>query len=463
MKKQFLSTGALQLVLILIGLNACNRSDSFQDFALETQHNNVFTTAEVSIDEAEAELLSFLQASEGNTKVGNSRIIESRFSKGGAMTKGDDNKDTPLVHIFNFSDNQGYAIMAGDRRVSPILCIMDSGHLTPESTIDNPQMLLAFSELDTYYRLKTGMPIIDSEGNTIIVPTEEEKQGIRGGNTKSGDGGYTYVYGVWGPYSTVGQKLSCTWGQRSPFNANCTTTDGRPAFAGCGPIAVAQVMYYHGKCVTYKDTYWDWPVMRYVYNQNSTPTNPNAWDLVKRLIALLGIPENLDVTYGAVADLQGSSSSPGNIPRTFEHFGYASGGSIEDYDYTTLKNNLQNGPAIGIGYCYKTTTVTTFLGIPINTEITYSGGHGWVFDQSMTRRRSVDVYYEGRLVYSYYQTEELIHINWGWNDGIDNGFYYPFRFDVNEGWVTRGSTSTTEGTNLYFQFNLQMNCTIQDD
>ena len=291
MKKQLLPSIA-QLVFVLIGLNACNRSEIIEQRSLETQYDNVFTTTSVSIDEAELELLSFLKASENYTKGGCSRTIESRFSAGGSMTKGNDTTDSPLVHIFNFADNKGYAIMAGDRRVSPILCIMDSGSLTPESTIDNPQMLLALSELDTYYRLKTGMPVIDSEGNKIIIPTEEEKHGIGAGGTKSGDSEYTYVYGVWGPYLTVGQKLSCTWEQHYPFNANCTTIDGRPAYAGCGPIAVAQIMYHHGKCVTYKDTYWDWPVMRYVYNRNSSPSNPNAWDLVKRLIALLGSSPN---------------------------------------------------------------------------------------------------------------------------------------------------------------------------
>ena len=62
---------------------------------------------------------------------------------------------------------------------------------------------------------------------------------------------------------------------------------------------------------------------------------------------------------------------------------------------------------------------------------------------------------------TYYQTRNLVHINWGWG-GIDDGYYLSTRFNTNEGPVlTRSVTTTTYGTSGYYQYQLQMNCGIR--
>lgn len=105
-------------------------------------------------------------------------------------------------------------------------------------------------------------------------------------------------------------------------------------------------MYYWEKNVTYKNRYWDWTKMRRIVNRYSNPSDSSCWTLVQQFLALLGNPDDLDASYGTgstvVTDLN-------NVVRTFEHFGYCSGGSYQNYDFSTLKSALADGPALGHG------------------------------------------------------------------------------------------------------------------
>ena len=452
-------------------LFSCNKENSISFDDMEKAPIDAITSKVVSIDEAEKEVLSLLYMIDVKTRAGEPvRKIANRYSNGTAVGTRSENgeDDTPLVHIFNFEDNQGYAIVAGDRRVSPVLCLADEGNIEQDDVIANPGLLVALSEIDTYYRLLTGMPVTDAEGNTVtaedysqdLIQTIEEP--ILPDDPDDPDNPvYSYVYGDWEDYSTTGTILPCRWNQTSPFNANCTTSDGRPAYVGCVAIAVGQIMYHWGLNYTYKDTYWNWTKMHEVINKYSTPSYSDSWDLVQRLLSTLGLSENLDMTYGAVADGEGSGASSSNAGRTFLHFGYSSGGSLEDYNFNTLKTNLAYGPVLGRGNAIKTVKVYKVLGIQVDKKTSYSEGHAWVYDQALVQRRQVKEYKNGILNSTYYQTRNLVHINWGWG-GIDDGYYLSTRFNTNEGPVlTRSVTTTTYGTSGYYQYQLQMNCGIR--
>lgn len=428
-----------------------------------TNQDEMVTTCDISLDEAEVELMSFMDAFDPMTRNGERRSILNKYSVGGKIgTRSDDFEETPLIHIFNFNDNKGYAILAGDRRMPSILCITDEGNLDKDLTSDNPGLLVAMSDIDTYYRLMTGMPVTDLDGN--IVPYEQyatdlfvdEITPYPGYQTIDGEDVYSYTYGAWQNYSTVGDLLDCNWRQGTPFNRYCFTDDGQQAVAGCVPIAVGQIMYHWKHSFNYNGTYWDWNKMTDIKKYSSSSSYTEGWDLVQKLIMTLGTPANLDATYGTSS----TSAYSSNAGRTFENFGFTEGGELEDYDFTTLKNAVSNGPVLLRGNSQKNVTVTKALGITWKTETTYSNGHAWVCDQVLTRRRLVSVYKNGTFDYSYYETQNLVHCNWGWG-GTDDGYYFSAKFDTNAGPETKAKTTTVYGTDYYYQYNLQMNCGIR--
>jgi hypothetical protein len=147
-----------------------------------------------------------------------------------------------------------------------------------------------------------------------------------------------------------------------------------------------------------------------------------------------------------------------NTFRAFKNFGFTDGGSFQVYNYSKLTQNLANGPALGSGYSIKHVYKYKILGMKVGQKTWYTDRHVWVFDKALKRRRRVNVYSDGKFESFYYQTQNLIHINWGWGDD-SNGYFQPTRFDANQEPITRGTT--TYGIENYFQFKLQMNCNIR--
>lgn len=454
----------LPLVVFTNLLCFCSKETPIQPKP-ERAPQDAITTAKMSIDDAQKEVLAFINSFDPITRADhNPRIIESSFSLGGHQdTKTSvENGDVPLIHVFNFENNQGYAIAAGDRRVSPILCITEEGSISQDSVIENPGLLVALTEIDTYYRLMTGLPVTDKDGAQVIPEHNLNPLQLYSVDTLDvvdPPAEYSYVYGNWEDYSETGTALPCKWNQTYPFNNNCTTSDGLPAYVGCVAIAVGQIMYHWGKNYSYKNTYWNWSTMRHVIDYSSIPSDTRSWDLVQRLLSTLGLQENLDMNYGAVADKKGSSASCSKVSRTFENFGYADGGSLEEYNFNTLKQNLIYGPVLGCGYDTKTVKINKIFGIQVNKKTTYSGGHAWVYDKALVQRRQIKEYKDGLLNNTFYETRNFVHINWGWG-GQDDGYYFSTRLDTNSGpALTRGTT--TYGVDGYYQYKLEMNCGIR--
>lgn len=214
-------------------------------------------------------------------------------------------------------------------------------------------------------------------------------------------------------------------------------------------------MYYWGKSFTHDGTYYDWVKMHQVINKNSAPSDPDAWHLVRSLIRFLGDPSNLNMEYQSRGSSgEGSGASAENIPRTFRNCGYSNGGSWVDYNVNTLINDLSYGPAIGLGFMYRHIDVYHILGIRFTGKPYHSGGHAWIYDKDISQRKKVTVYRNTIFYREYYETRNLLHINWGNFDGTCNGYFLSSRLDFKTGLVTKGTE--TSGTYGYYQYNLSM-------
>lgn len=393
----------LVLFSTIIYLVSCNKESRTTDFDHTSSHF-------VSINEAENEVLSLAQTIDSPTRSKGSRRISSRQTVINAKTRST-TETSPIYYVFQFEDNAGFALASADRRTAPVFCITDSGEFPGFSSTDNPGFRLALDAIDQYYRILTGLPIYDDNGE--LVEANDAKVLFR---LDPPDDTCEYYYPdpgtciqLWQIESRNGAILPTRWGQGAPFNHYCFTADSLNALVGCAAVAVGQIMYSHQLDYSYNGTYYSWDYMASILRSNSDSTNYIGWNLVQHLLADLGRPENLDMEYG----LNGSSAFYDNVPRTFNNFGYTHSGTLTDFDALSIKSWVSAGPLYGRG---------AMSGV---------GGHAWVFDEVITRVRKV---FQGSTPNSPYTIEhdELVHINWGWYGEAD-GYYVPGVFNVMAG------------------------------
>ena len=456
----------LLLLLLLPLCESCNKDRTTPSHTQLGDYSEV--TNLVTIDEAEKEVLSLVYSLDAESKAGGeARRIVSRYASGGegVVKANGEIETTPLVYVFNFEDNRGYAIAAGDSRVSPVLCLTDKGNLNPDTVIDNPGLILLLSDLEAYYR-SAARSSSDIPTKRPVRPLDPPEEG--------GSLDY-YVEGPWEYVDEVGTILPCHWDQYYPFNAFCKDTLYRPAFVGCMAIATGQIMYHWGKNTSYGGTSYDWTAMREVICTSSSPENQNAWYMVQSLLRDIGNQDNLDLLYGAVSDSGGTSyqmavdnPSFDRVYRTFEHFGYTSGGQFEAYNTSELLRNLSAGPAFGVGTdVIKVCDVRSFiLGIKVDEIVLKKYGHAWVYDKAITQKQTVNVYnHDNQWVRSFDRTRSLVHINWGWG-GESDGYFLstnPASFDTRSliDDLTYQDDPYYRGESGLYQYDLKMNCGIR--
>lgn len=440
------------LLLLLPLLAACVNELPNQVVEMSGVPTSTVITADMAVDN----LNEFLVEYQAQTRSTAPRKIAGVVSKGGfGETRAEGSEvDEPLYHIVCFEDNQGYAVMSGDNRIAPVLSFVEQGSYDPEEEITDVRLLALYSDIDIMYRMAVGLPIQDENGEWIepigqdgngdyIYPTggtpdtgfvDDKVPNDDGGGGGGIGGTITYEYTEWQTLSSRGSILPCKWGQSvRPYDTYLYTDDGEPAVAGCVATAVAQIMYYWGHDYTYDGYTFDWDLMRQHISSKNGENCEQAYAMIAELFLKLGLDENLDMNYGEVS----SGASSYNVPRTFENFGYASGGAVADYDYDAIYNVIATRPVYVDAYNQP------------NAE-----GHAWVIDNILSRSRIKRVYWNGVLNSTSTEYQHLMHCNMGWN-GTSNGYYYSGNFDVDNP-VIQDAGTTPRTDNYNFQYNKHM-------
>lgn len=136
--------------------------------------------------------------------------------RGGAMV------GTADYFVFNFPENRGFAIVAGDDRVRPLLGYSLEGQFNSENL---PENLRAHLE---YYQDQ----ITWAEEQNIEPSSDVAAEWSR------------YLSGT--ALRSGGVLLeTAKWDQVSPYNAMCPTINWKRALTGCGATATAIIMRYH--------------------------------------------------------------------------------------------------------------------------------------------------------------------------------------------------------------------------
>ncbi len=324
------------------------------------------------------------------------------------MANGQSSTTQSNYYIFNTSNRQGYVIVSGDDRTTPILGYTDSGNFDPNNV---PANMKAW--LENYAQQISSLDAmgITGEGFTTPRPTR----------------------------NSISPMITSHWDQAGPYWNHCPEfmdidengdTVGELAYTGCVATSMAQIMNYYkhpmacsqiipSYIVTFywqeeygafetdplDPIYFDWDNMRDNYTGAETEAEKDA---VAWLMLYAGCAAHMQ--YG----INASSTSDPYIPTALnDYFNYdAKLVYRSDYDQKDWEEMIYQELAAGRPLIY-------------NGRAGSGGGHSFVCD--------------GYAYGDYY------HINWGWG-GLGDGYFVLSVLNPYAGGI--GAASSSEGYNI---------------
>ncbi len=285
--------------------------------------------------------------------------------------------DAAAVYAVRFMGNSGYALVAADHLVGPLLAVTDRGDFSSDSEA---------------MRWLIGRAIrLNEDAKQAVRPSLSVRVPV--------DGGFEWAGNL---VEEVSPCISTRWGEGSPYNFLCTTSDGRQARAGSIAVAVAQCCAYYRFPERIKDTVFNWDrILRHVssdpeYGGSYAPANGQIAYLVSQVGLLLGNVYGVNETVSTQAYLQSC----------FQSLGYKIKGSLDVFDwdktYAQLKNSSPR-PVIMVGY-------------------DGTKNHGWIADgyRIYEKKETIPSFGGGSLTID--RRYNYLHINFGM-DGLNDGYY----------------------------------------
>ena len=342
----------------------------------------------------------------------NSKIVSTRSS---SLSE----DDKPLAYVVNYENNEGFAILAADTKLPPVISIGDEGNFDTEgfaNFVQNNGATRSDSDLNPAQEVQYG--IIN---NSLMIPSIDIDD---------------YVTGV---DTTIMLKclplVPTKWGQGWPYNCCSFNAEGDLSSTGCVPLAGAQTLvslcYHHNWRPTTQlsNTYTiDWYIInRMLFAGKFKFTNEKETDdeviAVASLIRAIGedINADYDIRYpNVVADNI-------NLCNTFNKLG------LKDIVFT------RNNDSIPITQSHLFDMIVN-KNYPIPTQANKSNsigfGHSFIIDGWLRLEYSVLTYLMveeapgiiGRKPDNLQFSFDLVHVNFGEGGDLD-GYYLPGAFD----------------------------------
>lgn len=425
----------LSLIGLIVGCEGAYSIDQ-PNFSASITEDMSMSDYTIPIDEAIDNLMLFLESvGEPLTKcsslgVENVIAIPSR----GIVTRSEDER-IPLLYAVNFSNDDGYAILAADRRIEDeVLAVTEKGTIT-------------FNNFEPYcsYNPSDDDDIFESQYNEMsssgYVGTYSEENLIAGLCYSYASLDTTFVDSPfpdpdnidyrWIVSKEVGYKLETVWDQNSPFNDLCPKVGWfkrEKAPAGCVPIAVGQIVAYHEfPNLICNGVRIDYSLLKTIRNVNDRSHSDDTLCIAKNYIHFLSSRNACDVYYGKIFGVPFGFALPSKAKSTFELLGYKNVKLKWSYNEDVVLAALERDCPVFI---------SAVAGLV--------DGHAWVIDGYKIRKY---VSPEGRVD----KTQTLVHCNWGWR-GNSNGYFVSGIFKTKEG-VSYDFSSKPAKDNYWYLFN----------
>lgn len=295
-------------------------------------------------------------------------------------------KGNTAFYIINYNEN-GFILLSSDKRINPILAFSENGIFNVNESY--PEGLRFWLD-DTINQISDIQTSELEQSNEVKLAWKEVSNSLTGivknNNLYSKDppiGCFEHSETI-----SVNPLLSSTWDQQGYFNdqlpfINCNGSSFQ-VYAGCVPIAMAQVMKFYEYPTNYS-----WSSMPLTYGTSTTANFIK--DIHNNINTIyLGNP-----SYDCSGTGVSSSANMGNVLKNKFGYSYA---NWADYNYNTVKTELNSNRPVILSGDNGTT------------------GHMWVCDGYS----ETTFYYDdctGATV------GPVFHMNWGWYNGSYNGYY----------------------------------------
>lgn len=422
-----------------------------------------------SKSEMEANLVSFLTTSESDRSITNASNYEFTLiatdtvetakdvTARSATVDSFDDVDLYLYNMKNSADGtEGFAITSTDRRIGTVLAFVPQGAI--EDVEENPFLEVFFDNLEEY--IDETVEIWNDLSDEEITQSRES---ARGSYSKYGEGNEYYFSDFKYNTGNLAHILVTKWDQHSPFNdvINEIKNDGNSYPAGCGPIAMAQILTTirpFSKCNLkgYTNVIFNWDKMvepNYAFqgtNQKKYAVGSYYDNDTKHQVAVLSylVGKYMKASYST----SGTNVKTGAAENFLSSFNipYISSG----YDYGLIQTSIDNACPIYIyGADEKTSKTKKYkiFGKTVfkTTNHSYSG-HFFVIDGYANFKCTVTDSKEN----STSLTTDFVHVNCGWQSLSDDGFYLSGIFNTKNTPYSDSRSKSTETTPGYYHWRL---------
>ncbi len=373
-------------------INSANIEDSSQEtFSKPSQKRSLEEAATIARD-----AISMFPV-ESRTSVRNFSNSDVKILYSSPVSRGQ-NPDT-LMYVFNFDDEQGFAIVAANRHSEPLIAVTEQGHYIPGETIENPGFADYMARAESRANREW---VLDTTKRVPFDPVNPELTQYRV---------FEETLSEW----KIEPNYNLKWGQTHPEGLLFTN-----GFCGCTNTAMAIIMTYFNQPKTLDLTFdgrnetiaLNWSEIKHhtqsvqnVYLDSCTilyPSNHTTISYLTRQLAEL----NESVNGGINGTLTYNSKT---IP-TFKKFGYKVT-EFKDFSSNLVSEIAQKNILLVSG---ENKTTGTF--------------HNWVIDGASRKETRISEWTkeygkEWERISDYtYMTYEFCHCNWGY-DGDCNGWF----------------------------------------
>lgn len=328
------------------------------------------------------------------------------FHKAGTRSGDASSDNDTLLYVFNFADDQGFAVVSASRHTDGLIAVVEEGSYDPVVPTGNPGFDTYMNMAKAYIAYKDRTEAVNESADTRGVTTNPIYQHV-----------YDTIY-----YRNIAPKVTVKWGQQMTMGQFCPN-----GISGCANTAAAQIMSYYGypsgRTLTFSErdttyTSFNWSYMRARTYANKT----SNWDTYDKQIGRLA--RQLGNDAGSSYNTGGTSTTFPNARSAMASWGY-NVGSITTYNYSNSET----------GY-----TLANYLAA---NKIIYMGGtnsddksHIWIIDgcKYVKALERIMVSYDNGVTWSVFQEMATYktchnHINWGWN-GAGNGYFQSSVLDA---------------------------------
>lgn len=401
-----LTTAFFATAVLLV---ACQEQEETSSEVSNADHQGS-TSSMIPLSEALGELNTVLVGLEDKSAITGTRSIVSTRAVKSVQFVGE--ATDPLVYIVNFEQNQGYAILAADRRVQdPVIAVIDEGSLSEAD----------FNQME------------DESPSAMLVSLIKKCLKRSAQATTSRE-----IEETWQTTKKIDPMLVTLWGQAAPFNTFCPRKrwsifqSYKVAPAGCVPVAIAQIMTFHEfpKNLVCKRISIDWKSLQkmslYVENDSLKYIAPDNTQKSMAAALLYQIGVNCHSIYTR----DWTFTLPTGAKECFKRMSYFNVQLYNGYAENKILEMLDN-------HCPVFVSATSGL----------RGGHAWVIDGMMMQTRQTNGLAQHRI---------LMHCNFGWS-GLANGFYASKLFYTTDGSLVRNGYESGFGSKSIYDYNCFFN------